>query len=77
MDRLLNVSDAAQLLAIPKRRVWLLGRRGVLPVVRLGKRQVRYSAAALGMWIADGGLAATGCARPSAMPTQPSDDGFA
>lgn len=56
MDRLLNASEAAEFLAIPKRRVWLLGRQGALPVVRLGKRQVRYSMAALSAWVARGGL---------------------
>jgi excisionase family DNA binding protein len=54
-DRLLRASEAARLLGISRRRAYLLSRRGVLPVVRLGKRQVRYSAAALRDWIASGG----------------------
>jgi excisionase family DNA binding protein len=55
-DRLLQASEAARLLGISRRYAWLLGRRGVLPTVRVGKRQVRYSAIALRDWIASGGI---------------------
>lgn len=55
-DRLLQASDVARLLGISRRYAWLLGRRGVLPTVRVGRRQVRYSATALRDWIASGGI---------------------
>jgi excisionase family DNA binding protein len=55
MDQLMRAGEAAQLLGITRRRAYLLGRQGVIPVVRLGERQVRFSASALGAWIAAGG----------------------
>jgi predicted DNA-binding transcriptional regulator AlpA len=57
-DRLLEAKEVSRLLGISRRRAWLLGRRGVLPVVRLGARQVRYSSAALREWVARGGASA-------------------
>lgn len=55
-DRLLKAGEAASFLGISRRRAYLLGRRGILPVVRLGPRQVRYSAAALRELVERGGV---------------------
>ena len=57
MDQLLEAREAAKILGIGRRRIYLLGRRGVLPgVVHLGERQVRFNATALRAWIAEGGM---------------------
>lgn len=55
-DQLLMAADVAKRLGVSRRHAWLLGRRGVLPTIRVGRRQVRYSLAALNGWIAAGGL---------------------
>jgi excisionase family DNA binding protein len=59
MDQLLRAGEAARVLGITRSRAYLLGRRGVIPIVRLGERQVRFSATALQEWIASGGMILT------------------
>jgi excisionase family DNA binding protein len=47
----------SELLNIPKARVYELVRENVLPVVRIGERQIRFDEEALRQWIANGGRA--------------------
>ena len=58
-DRLLPATEASRLLGISKRRCWLLARRGLIPSVKMGDRQVRFSAARLQELIAKGGVSVT------------------
>lgn len=55
MERLLLAEDVAELLRIPRRRVYELARAGTLPSVRFGDRQVRFDEAKLLAWIEAGG----------------------
>ena len=41
-EPLLTAIQVAQLLSVPKTRVWSMSRRGEIPTVRLGPREVRY-----------------------------------
>ncbi len=50
--RLLKSKDAAQYLAISERKMWELGNRGVIPVVRPDHRMVRFDVADLDAFIA-------------------------
>lgn len=52
--RMLRVTDVAELLDLPERRVYILAREGVLPHVRLG-RSIRFNEAALLAWLEAGG----------------------
>jgi excisionase family DNA binding protein len=45
----------SRLLDIPKARVYELVRRGILPAVRIGERQIRFDEDALREWIERGG----------------------
>ena len=54
--KLLTAQEVADLLRVPKARVYDLARQGLLPLVRLG-RQVRFEERALREWIAGGGQA--------------------
>lgn len=65
MKDLIVVTQAATLLGISNRRVYELARHGLLPVVHLGPRQVRFSVRAVEAWIASGGLARVNATRPS------------
>ena len=44
--------QVAELLAVPKTRVWSMSRRGEIPTVRLGPREVRYRPEDIDAWIA-------------------------
>lgn len=50
-DRLLSMPEVAQRLGITVHQAREMGRRGELPVVRVGERHVRVSARALNEWI--------------------------
>lgn len=58
MGRLLSAAEAAQILAVSRRRLRLLVHHGGLPSVRTGTRQMRFSAEALAAWVDAGGLKA-------------------
>ncbi len=62
-DRLLKADEAAVLLGVSKPRMWELGRKGQAGVVRLGKRQMRFSLRGLNKWVAEGGEARHGTDR--------------
>ncbi len=49
---LLTAVQVAELLSVPKTRVWSMSRRGEIPTVRLGPREVRYRPADIEQWIA-------------------------
>jgi len=55
--RLLTAQEVSEGLRVPLARVYELARTGVLPVVRLGDRQIRFNEDALREWIARGGNA--------------------
>jgi excisionase family DNA binding protein len=50
--RLMTAGQVAELLAVPKTRVWSMSRRGEIPTVRIGPREVRYRPEDLEAWIA-------------------------
>jgi excisionase family DNA binding protein len=51
-ERLLKAEEVAVLLAVPKTRVWSMSRRGEIPTVRIGPREVRYRPEDIDAWIA-------------------------
>lgn len=51
-ERLLTAVQVADLLAVPKTRVWSMSRRGEIPTVRIGPREVRYRPEDIDAWIA-------------------------
>lgn len=53
--RLLTAKEVSEGLRVPLARVYELARTGVIPVVRLGERQVRFNEDAIRDWIARGG----------------------
>lgn len=53
-SRMLRVSDVAQRLDLPEKRLYILAREGIIPHVRLG-RSIRFNEAELEAWIAAGG----------------------
>jgi excisionase family DNA binding protein len=53
--QLLKAEDVAEILSLPKLRVYELARQGQLPCVRIGERQVRFARSALREWIECGG----------------------
>jgi excisionase family DNA binding protein len=57
-QKLLLVEDVAQLLRVPRRRVYELARAGLMPAVHLGK-QVRFPEDKLRAWIDAGGVRTT------------------
>ena len=57
--QMLTAKEVAVLLRLPLARVYELTRQNVIPVVRLGRRQVRYDAQALTEWARRGGVAKT------------------
>jgi excisionase family DNA binding protein len=56
MNREILVADeVAELLRVDKQRIYELVRTGKIPVIRLGERQYRFSAAAIKNWLSRGG----------------------
>jgi excisionase family DNA binding protein len=49
---LLTAPEVAKLLAVSRERVWSISRRGEIPTVRLGPREVRYRPEDIDAWIA-------------------------
>ncbi len=49
---LLTAPEVAKLLAVSRERVWSMSRRGEIPTVRLGPREVRYRPEDIDQWIA-------------------------
>ena len=54
-EKLLTANDVSEVLQIDLQRVYSLTRRKLLPTVKLGERQYRYSRQAIERFIADGG----------------------
>jgi excisionase family DNA binding protein len=52
---LLIANEVAELLRVSEQRVYELSRTGVLPTIRLGERQYRYSKRAILEWLERGG----------------------
>lgn len=48
----LTAVQVAELLSVPKPRVWSMSRRGEIPTVRIGSREVRYRREDIDAWIA-------------------------
>ncbi len=53
--KLLTTQEVAERFGIPDQRVWDLVRKNLLPCVRLGERQLRFSPQEIEKFIADGG----------------------
>ena len=51
-EPLLTAIQVAELLSVPKTRVWSMSRRGEIPTVRIGAREVRYRREDIDTWIA-------------------------
>lgn len=60
MRLLLHPGEAASLLAISERKLHRLTKSGVIPVVRIGVKGVRYSRPALERWVEEQQLEAAG-----------------
>lgn len=56
-EKLLTTKEVAEQLGIHDQRVWDLVRKDLLPFVRLGERQLRFSPRAIEKFIANGGNA--------------------
>ena len=54
---LLTATEVAQILRVPKARVYELRRQGILPALILGQRTIRFEEDSLSKWIAAGGSA--------------------
>lgn len=54
-EKLMTATEVSELLRIDLQRVYELTRRKLLPCVRLGERQLRFSPQAIERFIADGG----------------------
>jgi excisionase family DNA binding protein len=55
LPKLLGAKEVASLLGITQNRLYDLGKRGLIPTVRIGK-QVRYPEDKLRAWIEQGGM---------------------
>lgn len=55
-EPLLKIPDVAKRLDVPTAFAYELARRGEIPTVRVGKKYVRVSSAALEKWMAESGL---------------------
>jgi excisionase family DNA binding protein len=55
-EPLLKIPDVAKRLDVPTAFAYELARRGEIPTVRIGKKYVRVSSAALEKWMAESGL---------------------
>jgi excisionase family DNA binding protein len=49
---LMTADEAAAFLRVPRRRVWAMSRKGEIPTIRIGVREVRFDEADLESWIA-------------------------
>ncbi len=58
--RLIQAKRASEVLSVSLARLYELARLGIIPVVRLGPRQIRFDEDALTEWVQRGGLAAEG-----------------
>jgi excisionase family DNA binding protein len=58
--RLVQAKRASEVLSVSLARLYELARLGVIPVVRLGPRQIRFDEDALTEWVKNGGLAVEG-----------------
>ncbi len=54
-EKLMTANEVKDIFGIELQRVWELTRRKLLPTVKLGDRQYRYSRQAIERFIADGG----------------------
>ncbi len=54
-EKLLTATDVSEVLQIDLQRVYSLTRRKLLPTVKLGERQYRYSKQAIERFIENGG----------------------
>ena len=54
-EKLLTANDVSEVLQIDLQRVYSLTRRKLLPAVKLGERQYRYSKSAIERFIENGG----------------------
>lgn len=55
MRQLLTAEQAGERLQLSKWRMYELAREGLVPCVRIGERQIRFTEQALDEWIARGG----------------------
>jgi excisionase family DNA binding protein len=60
MNKLLTASEVAKILDLTRNRIYELGKRNIIPCVRIG-RQVRFSEAALIDWMKAGGRGLEDC----------------
>lgn len=51
-EQLMTAVQVAELLAVPKTRVWSMSRRGEIPTMRIRPREVRYRREDIDVWIA-------------------------
>jgi len=58
--RLIQAKRASEVLSVSLARLYELARLGIIPVVRLGPRQIRFDEDALTEWVKNGGLAVEG-----------------
>jgi len=58
--RLIQAKRASEVLSVSLARLYELARLGIIPVVRLGPRQIRFDEDALTEWVKHGGLTAEG-----------------
>lgn len=54
--RLIQAKRASEVLSVSLARLYELARLGIIPVVRLGPRQIRFDEDALTEWVQRGGL---------------------
>lgn len=58
--RLIQAKRASEVLSVSLARLYELARLGIIPVVRLGPRQIRFDEEALTEWVRQGGLPSEG-----------------
>lgn len=52
---LMKVDEVAEILDVDRQRVCELVRTGMIPVIKLGERQYRFSKSAIDEWLGHGG----------------------
>lgn len=75
--RLIQAKRASEVLSVSLARLYELARLGVIPVVRLGPRQIRFDEDALTEWAKHGGLPAEGNGSVQLSALTRARDGFA